>query len=199
MHMYIYKYSDFPYSGFNIYIYTYIHIPCENDLFLRFEYEAPSAPSAPTKLIWSREIKSSTDRSPSFGTGTNLFQHLLPYHFDGTFISRLKCHMHTWTVVYSITSQKIASSWYLPGIIEGFFSLKTPPCQELLTIGLLEVMICKLQNSPRWRSVKPPKMATMTSWWLNQPIWKIWYSQIGSWNPPFSGWKFPKKKELPPT
>ena len=135
--MYIYKYSDFPYSGLNIYIHTYSRQagnPCENDLFLRFEYEAPSAPSAPTKLIWSREIKSSTDRSPIFGTGTNLFQHLVPYHFDGTFISRLKCHMHTWTVVYSITSQKIASSWYLPGIIEGFFSLKTPPCQELLTM-----------------------------------------------------------------
>lgn len=127
MYLYInaHVYIKILWFSFFWYKYIYIHIysrqagnPCENDLFLRFEYEAPSALSAPTKLIWSREIKSSTDRSPIFGTGTNLFQHLLPYHFDGMSISRLKCHMHTWTVVYSIMPQKIASSWYLPGIFE---------------------------------------------------------------------------------
>ena len=35
----------------------------------------------------------------------------------------------------------------------------------------------------------------MSSWWLNQPIWKICKSQIGPF-PQFSGWKW-KKFELP--
>ena len=33
----------------------------------------------------------------------------------------------------------------------------------------------------------------LPSWWLNQPIWKIWYSQIGS-SPEGSGQKFKKKE-----
>ena len=37
----------------------------------------------------------------------------------------------------------------------------------------------------------------ITSWWLNQPIWKMCSSQIGFIFPQFSGWKL-KKIELPP-
>ena len=36
-----------------------------------------------------------------------------------------------------------------------------------------------------------------TSWWLNQPIWKIWSRQIGSISPGF-GMKHPKIFEFPP-
>ncbi len=39
---------------------------------------------------------------------------------------------------------------------------------------------------------------TSSRWWLNQPIWKICSSQIGSWNPQKNRVKIPKIFELPP-
>ena len=44
-----------------------------------------------------------------------------------------------------------------------------------------------------WNVMTPSAKETLVDpiWWLNQPVWKICASQIGSF-PPFSGWK-PKK------
>ena len=158
----------------------------------------PPCPVGHTAQIFVANLRPQVEKTTENWMGVDISRYFLAYILIRTWYTHTCIHIHTFNINMilnvllmmvsfgtcpegngktSVFSHVKSSMSFGPSVLP----TKKPYVEKGFRDGTLRRVLTSLESG----------------WWLNQPLWKILYSQIGSWNPKVRG-KNEKIFELPP-